>query len=181
MLAAVLVNLYDAYRLLAIPQGGAGLDSGQRASAALSAVDTFDAGFLLALVFFGVHQVVLGLLLCRSGYVPRAVGVLLVVAGVGYVVDSLASLLVAGHGGLVFAILVTPAVVDELPPGQPQRRKIGPPGGAGRSGSVGTVRSAEAVPGCTQYGRPRAPSPAARPICPIGHMVVVQPSGLARH
>jgi len=71
MLAAVLVNLYDAYRLLAIPQGGAGLDSGQRASAALSAVDTFDAGFLLALVFFGVHQVVLGLLLCRSGYVPR--------------------------------------------------------------------------------------------------------------
>ena len=36
------------------------------------------------------------------------------VAGVGYVVDSLASLLVAGHGGLVFAILVTPAVVGEL-------------------------------------------------------------------
>jgi len=86
-----------------------------------------------------------------------------VVAGVGYVVDSLASLLVAGHGGLVFAILVTPAVVDELPPGQPQRRKIGPPGGAGRSGSVGTVRSAEAVPGAPSTAarepRPRRPVP----------------------
>jgi hypothetical protein len=73
-------------------------------------------GFLLALVLFGVHLVALGALLYRSHYLPRVLGVLLVAAGVGYIADSLAALLLADHGGLVSAVLLTPAVVGELGP-----------------------------------------------------------------
>jgi len=50
-------------------------------------------------VFFGPHHVVLGVGLHRSRYVPRVLSWFVIAAGIGYVVDSLASLLVDGHGG----------------------------------------------------------------------------------
>jgi hypothetical protein len=114
VLAAVLLNLFDAFWLLTGAQGAAGLGEPQRQAMAVAALDTFGAGFLLALVLFGVHLLALGSLLYRSRYVPRVLGVLLVAAGVGYIADSLAGLLLAGHGGLVSAVLLAPAVVGEL-------------------------------------------------------------------
>jgi hypothetical protein len=114
VLAAVVLNLFDALLLLTAPPRAAGLDTQQRQVMALASIDTFSAGFLVALVLFGVHLLTLGFLLHRSRYVPRAFGVLLVAAGVGYVVDSLAGLFIAGHGGLVSAALLAPAVLGEL-------------------------------------------------------------------
>jgi hypothetical protein len=114
VLVAVLLNLFDAFRLLTGAQGAAGLGEQQRQAMALAALDTFSAGFLLALVLFGVHLLALGSLLHRSRYVPRVFGALLVAAGVGYIADSLAGLLIADHGGLVSVVLLTPAVVGEL-------------------------------------------------------------------
>lgn len=114
VLAAVLLNLFEAFGLLTGAQGAAGLGEQQRQAMALAALDTFSAGFLLALVLFGVHLLMLGSLLYRSRYVPRVLGVLLVAAGVGYIADSLAGLLLADHGGLVSAVLLVPAVLGEL-------------------------------------------------------------------
>ena len=113
VLAAMLVNLFEAFRLLTGAQGAAG-PAEQPQAEALAALDTFSAGFLLALVLFGVHLLLLGWLLYRSRYLPRVFGVLLVAAGVGYIADSLAGLLLADHGGLVSAVLLTPAVLGEL-------------------------------------------------------------------
>jgi hypothetical protein len=63
VLAAVLVNLFDAFRLLTGAHGTASLDEQQPQAMALAALDTFSAGFLLALVLFGVHLLTLGWLL----------------------------------------------------------------------------------------------------------------------
>jgi uncharacterized protein DUF4386 len=63
---------------------------------------------------FGVHLLTLGWLRYRSRYLPRVLGALLVAAGVGYIADSLAGLLLADHGGLVSAVLLTPAVLGEF-------------------------------------------------------------------
>ena len=114
ILGAVVLNLVDAFLLLTSAARGAGIATQQRQTMALSALATFNAGFLLALVFFGVHLLALGFLLYRSRYVPRALGVLLVAAGSGYIVDSLAHVFVADYGGLVRAVLLAPAVVGEL-------------------------------------------------------------------
>jgi hypothetical protein len=109
-LAALLVQLFVAHQQLTGPDGG-----GRVAQArALEALETFSAGFLVALVFFGVHLILLGTLFHRSGYLPRALAILLVAAGVGYVVDSLASLMVEGYGGIAAAVLLTPAVLGEV-------------------------------------------------------------------
>ena len=114
VLGALVLNLYNAFLLLTSVERGAGLDAQQRHAMALSSLATFSTGFLIALVFFGVHLVVLGFALYRSRYVPRALGVLIVTAGSGYIVDSLAHFFVADYGGLVRAFLLTPAVVGEL-------------------------------------------------------------------
>jgi hypothetical protein len=114
MLGALLVNLFDAYLLLTSSTSVAGRDARVLESQALSALDTFDTGFLLALIFFGVSLVALGPLLYQSRYVPRALGVVLAAGGVGYIVDSLASLLIEDYRGVATAILLAPAVVGEL-------------------------------------------------------------------
>ncbi|MFI7068402.1 DUF4386 domain-containing protein [Kribbella sp. NPDC050124] len=105
-LAALLSYLFVGGRLLA--------ESGERDAEALFALETFSAGFLAALIFFGIHLVFLGALFYQSRYIPRVLGVLLVIAGVGYVIDSLASLLVDGYGGILTAVLLAPAVLGEV-------------------------------------------------------------------
>ncbi|MFD1663311.1 DUF4386 domain-containing protein [Streptomyces caeni] len=109
-LGALLAHLFTARGLLAHPAA----DGPQATAGALTALETFSAGFLVALVFFGVHLVLLGTLLHRSRYTPRIFGLLLVAAGCGYVVDSIASLMADGYGGPLAAILLTPAVVGEV-------------------------------------------------------------------
>lgn len=53
---------------------------------------TWDAGLLV----FGLHLVLLGYLAYRSTYVPRLLGALLAVAGLGYLIDSFGALLAPG-------------------------------------------------------------------------------------
>jgi hypothetical protein len=76
VLAGVLLNLYQAYLLLASPAHAAALGIQQGQAMALLSIDAFSAGFLLALVIFGVHLVMLGALLYRSHYVPPILGML---------------------------------------------------------------------------------------------------------
>jgi len=110
ILGAVLLSLFDGFLLLT----GAGNVAMEMQSQALARFQTFSTGFTLALVFFGVHLIGLGLLLKRSRYVPAVLGVLLGIAGVGYILNSLGTFFVPGHGGLASAVLLTPALLGEV-------------------------------------------------------------------
>ena len=50
---------------------------------------TFRDDWSIGLVLFGIHLVLLGYLIYRSGYIPRFLGILLVIDGLGWVIDSL--------------------------------------------------------------------------------------------
>jgi hypothetical protein len=50
-------------------------------------------GYGLAVVFFGVYCVLLGRLIYRSGFLPRILGVLMMIGGAGYLIGSLTPLL----------------------------------------------------------------------------------------
>jgi uncharacterized protein DUF4386 len=71
-----------------------------------------DQGLLIAHIFFGLWLLPMGYLVFKSGFIPRIVGVLLVIAGVGYVVQGFASflghnvniILFTGLGELVFLL-----------------------------------------------------------------------------
>jgi hypothetical protein len=71
-------------------------------------------GYLIAQIFFGLWLVPLGYLAYRSGMFPRALGVLLVVGGVSYLVDMVALFLVPEFGAAVSAFVTIPPAVAEL-------------------------------------------------------------------
>jgi hypothetical protein len=76
-------------------------------------LDASSYGYTIGIVFFALHTALLGYLIFQSGYFPRFLGVLLMVAATGYFVDSFAYLLVAHHqtGAVYFAI---PIAVAEI-------------------------------------------------------------------
>jgi Domain of unknown function (DUF4386) len=71
-------------------------------------------GFGVGLIFFGVACLVRGHLIVRSGYFPKALGVLLGVAGIGYLVNSAALLLAPSLASAMFPAVLLPAFVGEL-------------------------------------------------------------------
>ena len=73
-------------------------------SQALSRIDTFTDIWDAGLILFGLYLLVISYLVFRSGYVPRLLGVLLAIAGLGYLFDSFARALSRGSSPDVAAI-----------------------------------------------------------------------------
>jgi Domain of unknown function (DUF4386) len=71
---------------------------------ALQRINTFTNIWDAGLVLFGLNLFVLGYPAYRSGYVPRLLGVLLAIAGFGYVFDTVVRVLARGSSSDVSAI-----------------------------------------------------------------------------
>ena len=71
-------------------------------------------GFEIGLFFFSFHLLLLGYLAFKSGYVPRILGVLLLVAGLGYLVDSAGLIILPNYPALLTNILALPNFVGEF-------------------------------------------------------------------
>ena len=96
LFAFALLNLFDAAGLVQSATGTA-LHSGQLQAQVAAAVASFDTGWHMALGIFGVHLVGLGILLFRFS-APPLLAALVVLAGVGYLADSIGTIFVAGYG-----------------------------------------------------------------------------------
>jgi len=70
-------------------------------------------GFGIGLLFFGVACLVRGYLVFRSTYFPRTLGVLLALAGLAYLVNSVALLLAPAVAATLFPAILAPALVGE--------------------------------------------------------------------
>ena len=80
-------------------------------------LDAFMAIWSFGLSIFGLHLGVLGYLVMKSGYVPKALGLLLLIAGLCYVGTSSAQLLLPSYGDYkttVDMILGAPMALGEL-------------------------------------------------------------------
>ena len=71
-------------------------------------------GFGVSLIFFGCYCLVMGHLIARSGYFPKALGVLLQIAGLCYLTNSFAQLLAPGFQDRIFPAILVPAFIGEL-------------------------------------------------------------------
>lgn len=72
-------------------------------------------GYGASLLFFGLCCVVFGYLIHQSGYLPRILGTLLLIGGVGYVVFSLAQMLAPAFAAkYLFPWVLLPAFPAEL-------------------------------------------------------------------
>jgi hypothetical protein len=97
-LAAVLRIAYAGIFVIAISRlvGVLGLLGTNQQPAVLGRINSFTNIWDAGLVLFGLHLLVIAYLAYRSGYVPRVLGVLLAVAGLGYLFDSLSAALTHG-------------------------------------------------------------------------------------
>lgn len=92
-------------------------DQGQLDAQALLAFDAFNATWLIGLTAFGVHLMLLGYLIVRSGVAPKMLGAVLAVAGAAYILDTFAHGLLANYTDyetVFLAIVALPSVIGEL-------------------------------------------------------------------
>jgi len=112
-LAVNLLNLFFAYQLLK------GLDyliqftTGQLQALALLFLNTHRIGYDIGLIFFGIYLLLLSYLILKSGYFPRVLGILLLIAGISYLTDSF-SFLYPTYATLTGQLMVAPTVIAEL-------------------------------------------------------------------
>jgi hypothetical protein len=71
-------------------------------------------GFSIGLVFFGFSCLVIGYLMFRSGYFPKTLGILQFIAGLSYLTNSFALLLVPALAAKMFPTALLPAFIGEL-------------------------------------------------------------------
>ena len=50
---------------------------------------TFRSNYHFGIIFFSVHLILLGYLVIKSGYIPKLMGIVLVICGLGYLTDAL--------------------------------------------------------------------------------------------
>ena len=91
--------------------GLAGVASG----AALSLVrsDPPAQGFYIAMVFFGAQIIAIGYLITRSTLIPRILGVLLLLGGSSYVINSFTNFLAPALGAHLAPFIVPVAILGE--------------------------------------------------------------------
>ncbi|MBD0384411.1 DUF4386 domain-containing protein [Paenibacillus sedimenti] len=81
-------------------------------------IHAFNNGWLIGLVFFGFHLLVLGYLIIKSGgYIPRIIGIFLILASAGYLIDSIAHFLLpnyADYKTIFLLVVAIPGVIGEL-------------------------------------------------------------------
>lgn len=70
-------------------------------------------GFSVSLLFLGCTFLIHGYLIFRSGYLPRVLGVLIQVAGVGYLTNSFALILYPAVANRVFLAIMVPVFIGE--------------------------------------------------------------------
>lgn len=70
-------------------------------------------GFTVGLIFFGWECLVLGYLIFRSGYLPRTLGILMLIAGLCYLTNSLALIVSPSLAGRLFPAILIPVFVGE--------------------------------------------------------------------
>ncbi len=111
---AVLLNLMLAGRLVNDTGYAAALDVSQRNAQVMLFLDAYVYGWSIALVCFGVHLLLLGVLIVKSDYVPHVLGVLVGLAGLGYIVGKLAFVLLPDYGDALLLLIAVLAIPGEF-------------------------------------------------------------------
>ena len=80
-------------------------------------LNLFENGYSLGLLFFGINCAIIGFLIIKSEFLPRVLGIMLLIASLGYLSDSFAKILMTNYNAYkaVFELVVfIPAVIAEL-------------------------------------------------------------------
>lgn len=109
-----LLNMFQAVRIVDDVDYLNVFADGQADALALLYLDAHKYGYLLGLAFFGASTLIISYLALSSRQVPRPLGVLLGLAGAGYLVDTFSFLLIPDYDGSASPIVLAPALIAEI-------------------------------------------------------------------
>jgi Domain of unknown function (DUF4386) len=112
--ASSLLQLYVPLAMIEEPGALTTLGGAQRQALSYLAVSLFSTGFGFSLLFFAGFCVLVGALILRSRLVPRLIGLLMVLAGVCYAVNTLALVLSPALAERLVPAILLPPFVGEL-------------------------------------------------------------------
>ena len=105
------INLVNyAFVLLII--NGTGFDVEQTNALVSLFLDAHSFGFTIGIAFLVIHVFALGILIYQSGYFPRVMGVLFVIAGFGYLFDTIGLLFIDSYATTPDVIAMMIAVAE---------------------------------------------------------------------
>ncbi|MAW81056.1 MAG: hypothetical protein CMI63_12530 [Parvularcula sp.] len=112
----VLLNLVNALEFVGVAETPGALAAISQAAWPYYFLTAHNTGFTLTLIFFGLHLLLLGHLIVRSSFLPSLIGILVMVAGTGYIIDGFDEILGLGYGGIPNAglyVVILPALLGE--------------------------------------------------------------------
>ena len=102
--AVAILDLANALRIVLSANLLPGAEMGTLQTQAWLALQSFNDAWDFALVIFGLHLIVIGYLVLRASYMPKILGILVVICGLGYLFDSVTALLLPNFGVTVSMI-----------------------------------------------------------------------------
>tara|TARA_R110002094_G_scaffold78388_2_gene84721 strand:+ start:1058 stop:1762 length:705 start_codon:yes stop_codon:yes gene_type:complete len=115
--AVIALNLLNMFLALHILGGTSYTDAlriEQQHAIAMLLLHAHKYGYVIGLAFFGVGTLIIAYLACKARPIPRTIGVLLGLAGTGYLADCITFLALPGYDGSASPILLAPALLAEL-------------------------------------------------------------------
>jgi hypothetical protein len=115
--AVIAVNLLNQISSLLILGKGTYLNTlqpTQLATLSLLFLNIQAQGYAIGLVFFGVYCLIVGYVIFKSEMVPKFLGILYIISGLGYLINSYTMFLSRGFANPVFIYLAIPILIGEL-------------------------------------------------------------------
>jgi len=105
---------FQGMRVVTDPTYTAALGTAGATALAMLMLDLQHYGYYIAGIFFGLWLVPLGYLTFKSGMFPKVLGIVLVVGGIGYLVDTLAAFVAPELTPIIHAIAALLGIVAEV-------------------------------------------------------------------
>ncbi len=109
------LNLLNQYAVLILLSGSGDLtafSANQLNGLVMFFLDLHDTGYGIAHIFFGLWLFPLGLLVYRSGFLPKFFGIMLILAAFGYLIGIFVSFLFPGYAEAIQPIYIQPGLAE---------------------------------------------------------------------
>lgn len=77
-------------------------------------LDAHSYGFIIGIAFLVPHVLILGYLIFKSGYFPKVLGILFLLAGLGYLIDTAGQLLFTGYYESTPGVIAATIAIAEI-------------------------------------------------------------------
>lgn len=115
--AIIAINLLNQISPLLLLSNSAYLNTfqpNQLATLSQLSLNIQGVGYAIGLIFFGCYCLLVGYVIFKSKMVPKFLGVLYVISGLGYLINSFTMLLSKGFANPIFTYVAIPIFIGEL-------------------------------------------------------------------